>query len=291
MLPRVANIPPWISKPKDPIFKKVGIRTYKYVDDELNSSKVNMRKATMLTDENGNSFKEIVDLSTQRLLQHIASNAEERGMKINAKKTGLMLVSAATSFEARVRIQLNGETIEGTDSLKVLGVTIDKDATFKSHVDSLASKMRSKTWSLAKLKRKGLSEKDLIRTYKALIRPTVEYASPAWHSSLTSSQSAQLERQQSQALKNIFGPGMSAAKMRSRAGLDLLCQRREAAAKKFATKCILNPRCADWFPQRSRPNYARRMSVNYPTYKEQTARTDRHRNTPKNFLIRKLNEK
>ena len=52
-------------------------------------------------------------------------------MSINAKKTGLMLVSAATSFEPRVKIQLDGQTISGTDSMKILRVTIDNDATFR----------------------------------------------------------------------------------------------------------------------------------------------------------------
>ena len=72
-----------------------------------------------------------VDLRTQSLLNHIATNAQERRMSINAKKTGLMLVSAATSFEPRVKIQLDGQTISGTDSMKILRVTIDNDATFR----------------------------------------------------------------------------------------------------------------------------------------------------------------
>ena len=289
LLPGVANVPHWIQKPKDPIFNEGSIKTLKYVDDEINCNKVNMRKARLLI-EDGVFFKEIVDLRTQRLLQHIADCAENRGMVINAKKTGLMLVSAATSFEARVRVQLGNETIKGSDHLKILGVTLDSDATFRSHAEALARRMRSRTWALSKLKKRGLGEKELVKAYKCLIRPTAEYASPAWHSCLTATQAASVERQQTQALKNIYGPGLSACKMRIRADVDLLSVRRERAAKKFALKNLNNPRCQSWFQQRNPPSYARRSNVSYPKYREETARTDRHRNTPKNFLIRKLNE-
>ena len=150
--------------------------------------------------------------------------------------------------------------------------------------------MRARSWTLSRLRKKGLPEQDLIRAYKCLIRPTMEYASPAWHSMLSATQAADLERQQSQSLRNIFGPGMSANKMRLKAGLDTLAVRRDKAAKKFATKALTNPRTSGWFPLRTNPVYARRAGVNYPVYKEEAARTDRHRNSPKNFFTRKLNE-
>ena len=54
--------------------------------------------------------------------------------------------------------------------------------------------------------------KDLVQAYKSTIRPAAEYASPVWHSSTNVSQSEFLERQQTQALKNIYGVGTSAKK-------------------------------------------------------------------------------
>ena len=61
----------------------------------------------------------------------------------------------------------------------------------------------------------------------------------------------ELERQQNQALKHIYGQGMSAAKMREKAGIQTLKSRREAATIKFAEKSLSNPRVAHWFPLRS----------------------------------------
>ena len=78
--------------------------------------------------------------------------------------------------------------------------------------------------------------------------------------------------------------------MREKAGLDLLSTRRENAVKKFAVKCLANPRCENWFKDRGFPSYPRRTGVNYPRFIEESARTDRHRNNPKNYIVRKLNQ-
>ena len=211
-------------------------------------------------------------------------------MAINAAKTGLMLVSAASSFEAWTRLTLGDETVTGKASMKILGVTLDHDASFKTHITKLSARLRSETWALCKLRKKGLSEDKLVRTYKNLIRPTVEYACPAWHSCLTAAQAAQLEKQQTQALKNIFGYKISAAKLRMKADVDLLSKRREAATKKFAIKSLTNSRSRSWFVRRRDSVYPRRTVAAYPTYREDQARTDRHRNNPKNYLVRKANE-
>ena len=136
----------------------------------------------------------------------------------------------------------------------------------------------------------GLTEEKLVRTYKTLIRPSVEYVAPAWHSMLTAAQASTIEQQQILALKNIFGYNLSAKKLRSKTEINLLSKRRETLVKKFVIKSLSNARCVGWFEKRNVPRYSRRSGVNYPTYKESPARTDRHRNTPMNYIIRKLNE-
>ena len=201
-----------------------------------------------------------------------------------------MLASAAISFEPRTSLKVSNKTIKGSESLKIVGVTINSDFSFRDHVENIAAKTRAKTWALSKLKKKGLSEQKQIRAYSTLIRPSLEYAAPAWHSLLTAGQAAELEKQQTQALKNIFGPSISAKKMRDKADLETLSKRREDISLRFAKKGLGNPRCSHWFEERRIPVYARQAGVVYPRYKEDAARTDQHRNTPKNYLIRKLNQ-
>ena len=199
-------------------------------------------------------------------------------------------MSAATSFDNRVQVTVQGEVVTGTNTMCILGLKLDRDCSFKSHVQCLKSKLRSKTWALRKLRKRGLDEDKLIHAYKTLIRPSVEYLAPVWSPMITAEQAELLERQQVQALKNIYGPGLSANKMRVKACVDRLSTRRKTLCLSFATKAVSNPRSSHWFKPREKPLYARREGVTCPIYREHAARTDRHKNSPKNNLIRLLNE-
>ena len=66
------HAPPWILRAKDPRIKDRGICSYKFVDDSVNTSPVNMRSAALLENE-GELFKQIKDKRTESLLHHIAS--------------------------------------------------------------------------------------------------------------------------------------------------------------------------------------------------------------------------
>ena len=167
---------------------------------------------------------------------------------------------------------------------------MDSNCTFRTHTQNLVKNIRKKSWALTKLKSAGLTEQQLLNAYKGLIRLTVEYVVPAWHSLITAQQAAQLEKQQTLALRRIYGHGMSAAKMRQKSGIELLSSRRKKNCLNFAEKNLSNQRCAHWFIKRPAPSYARRLSTSYPEFKEPTARTDRFRNSPRNYLIRLLNE-
>lgn len=52
-----------------------------------------------------------------------------------------------------------------------------------------------------------------------MIRPIAEYACVAFHSSYSDAQDERIERLQDHALKCIFGPGISARRMREMAGV------------------------------------------------------------------------
>ena len=100
---------------------------------------------------------------------------------------------------------------------------------------------------------------------------------------ITSEQEADFERQQLLALKHIYGQDLSAAKVREKAGVDLLSKRRERACLTFARKCIDNKRCKDWVGERSSPLYARILGADNRRYLEPITRTDRHFNSSINY--------
>ena len=192
-----------------------------------------------------------------------------------------MCVTAATSFDCKIQVDLQGEQVTGTNKMKILGIELDADCSFKSHIRTLRSRLRSKTWVLSRLRKRGLDCDKLVKVYKTLIRPSVEYLAPVWSSMITAEQAESLERQQIQALKNIYGPNISANKLRTRAGIDRLSERRRNLSLSFANKCLTNPRTAHWFVERPLPIYSR--------YHEETVRMDRHRCSPLNHLRKLLN--
>ena len=161
--------------------------------------------------------------------------------------------------------------------------------TVDAHVDNIKKKFRSRTWALRNLKRKGMSEEGLVRVYTTTIRPTVEYASAIWHPMISVKQSLLLERQQTQALRNIFGNNLSARQLRAKAAVPLLEDRRKNACIKLAQKSLQSDRFSDWFPRRDHSRYSQRHGVNYNRFEEEQARTERYRNCPINYMRRIMN--
>ena len=123
--------------------------------------------------------------------------------------------------------------------------------------------------------------------YKTRIRPAVEMNAPVMFAMMNAEQSEKLERQQVNALRCIFGYGISAQKMRERAGVELLLVRRRAMAENFARKTVKSDRFKDWYPLREGIGNERRRGTDHRKFKEEYARTDRRRNSPL-FVLRRL---
>ena len=127
----------------------------------------------------------------------------------------------------------------------------------------MIKKLRSKSWSLRALRKSGFTNEELVRVYTSKPRPSAEYVSPVWHPQITKEQENAFERQQTQALRNIYGYDISAEKMRKKAGIPLLKDCRREACKKFAENCIKSDRFSGWFPTREESARGRREGAEY----------------------------
>ena len=287
LLPRAVNSPPWLRKPKEQSWRNRTPVDFKFIDDGVNASAINMKTVAMYEDH-GQNVKLAHPVKAEAILGHISARATTRGMKVNGSKTSLMLVTAATSYRARAEIKdTEGTTIKSSKNAKYLGVTLDSDCTFSAHVENVKKRVRSRAWTLNALKQNGFTDEDLIRIYCTYVRPIAEYASVAWGTMISQEQSNMLEKQQSQALKNIYGLGISGQKMRERAGVDTLQERRKKALEKFAKKSLDNPRFSDWFKERPIPERNHRETRR--KYEEPIVRTERYWNSPLNAMRRCLN--
>ncbi|KAI8512044.1 hypothetical protein Bbelb_111440 [Branchiostoma belcheri] len=89
--------------------------------------------------------------------------------------------------------------------MKILGVFLQANLRWNSHVDSICCKSSQRLFLLRKLKHFHISSEDLVTVYMSYIRPVLEYAAPVWHSGLTTELSNKIEKIQRRAVRIIMG--------------------------------------------------------------------------------------
>ena len=135
-------------------------------------------------------------------------------------------------------IYIDGSPVQSVSSFKLLGVLLREDLSWCDHVDYVIKKANSRLYALRKLKKAGLSDKDLVTIYSSFIRSRIEYASPAW-STLTQGQSDLIESIQRRALR-ILLPEMSYQDALNYTGLKKLSTRRHNSCEQFIRKLKLD---------------------------------------------------
>ena len=95
-------------------------------------------------------------------------------LNLNILKTQAKVIGPS-SYEFEFKRAAN--EIEVTDSLKILGVTLDRKLTFRSHIKDQLRKACAKAAALRRLRR-FVPQDVMIRLYKAYILPHLEYCSP-----------------------------------------------------------------------------------------------------------------
>ena len=80
---------------------------------------------------------------------------------------------------------MTGNLVQQVTQYKLLGVTINAALKWDDHVNATTSKAAKRLWFLKTLKRAGIAKEDLAYFFQAVVRPILDYACPAWHTSLT----------------------------------------------------------------------------------------------------------
>ena len=115
------------------------------------------------------------------------------------------MVMGPTSLTAGLPLlTVDSGTIERVNSFKLLGVFLDANFSWTTHVDTIVSKASSRLYFLKQLKRAGVPHIQLLHFYLAVIRPLLEYAAPLWHHLLNKSQSEKIEAIQRRAIRIIY---------------------------------------------------------------------------------------
>lgn len=155
-------------------------------------------------------------VQAQNIFRHMVRRAEQIGMVVNTDKTAIMSISDFLSYKAEAYILDDDQKrLASMDTMKALGVLLSSKPNIDAQVEHIKKSFRSRFWMLRNLKANGFSVNELVTVYKTLLRPVADYACIVYHSSLTDQQDEELEGLQSMALKCIYGPRISARRMRS----------------------------------------------------------------------------
>ena len=99
-------------------------------------------------------------------------------------------------------VAFNSQTIPVNNDKNILGVTIDRDWTFRQHTQDINAKAKSRLHVMAL---SATSKESLTALYKQFVRPVLTYASSVWQPDLTQSHMQVLQRTQNSALRIATG--------------------------------------------------------------------------------------
>jgi len=169
-------------------------------------------------------------------LTAVAQWIENNGLKLNVSKTNLLVLSPRR-VEASMSISINGESVRQQQHVKYLGVTVNKELNFKSHIANI----RRCFAGLAILRRnmKFLPSNSRKMLYKAFIMSHLDYCQVLYNP-CSRVLCEHLERIQNYAMRLITGnlPRTSSAPLHQNLGLTTLRARRQIATI-IQVKCCL----------------------------------------------------
>ena len=212
--------------------------------------------------------------------------AFENGMKINPKKTKLILFNPSKKIDFMPKFPFNEENIEVVEKTKLLGLVISNDLSWASNTENMVTRCNKKLWMLRRLKRLGASMEDLLDVYRKQILSILEYAVPVWHSSLTGHQRLELERVQKSTFSIILGDQYRSYRSALKyLNMETLHTRRIKLCKKFAKKSSNSTKFSHWFKIRNRIFNTRQNQK----YCQVFSRTARYERSPIPYLTSLLN--
>ena len=217
-----------------------------YIDDFNVVEKIRTTAAICHVTTNRTAY-EVHSPESEKLFHDVKREAEDIGMIVNDSKTQLLCIHPSGKH-MNSYIRAGGETLKSRDTLKILGFTFGQTPDASANTAMIVRKFIPHLWSLWYLKKAGMSQNDMLFTYKSVIRPVLDFAATAYHTLLTQEQSMAIERLQLRAMKAIFGANVSYRTVVESGKIDLLYDRREKSLRNFAIKASKLERCTDWFP-------------------------------------------
>ena len=162
---------------------------------------------------------------------------QQNYLQINASKTQAMAIGPASY---RYNFSVDNNEVDANDTLKILGVTLDRRLNFVTRVSEQVKKACVKASVLQRIRR-FLPLDVMCRVYKAYILPHLEYCCPLLLG-VGRGQVKKLEDTNNYILRTILGYGKHTPynHLLNMAGIRMLEERRKFQALVLVYKCIHN---------------------------------------------------
>ena len=220
-------------------------------------------------------------------LQKVEDYANVNDMKLNYKKTKIIIFNPCTSIDFMPEISMKNNHLEVVSEIKLLGLTIRLDLKWTTNTDNSIRKANRRLWILRRLKNLGAQEADLVEVFTKQIRCVLELAVPAWQPSLTKEEKVNLERVQKSACHIILGKAyQSYTNALEYLGLDTLENRRIKLCYNFALKSEKHIKFKSWYKPAKKYINTR---LNSNKYCDVRANHTRFAKSPLSYLTRILN--
>lgn len=128
------------------------------------------------------AFEEVISPIMRNALRIVEEWCDESGLTVNPEKTGLMLFTRKRKLRAFTRPKLLGVTLELTDKVKYLGVILDRELSWREHIQQRTKKALKVFWQCRTAfgKTWGLKPSVLYWMYRSIVRPILTYGCLVW---------------------------------------------------------------------------------------------------------------
>ena len=220
-------------------------------------------------------------------INEIKDYSDENEMKMNLGKTKFMLFNPTLKYDFVPNLEVNNTKLETMEEMKLLGLRIRNDLSWKSNTKSMVQRAYQKLWMIKRLKRQGANLDDLTDIYVKQVRSILEFGVPVWNSGLTQEEMSDIERVQKSFLYIVLGDDfLDYENALSESNLEMLSSRRTKLCKSFALKTSKHIKHHHWFVKTEPGPFTRSEK---PAFKPPLCRLTRLKKSPIPYLTSLLN--
>ncbi|KXJ08826.1 putative RNA-directed DNA polymerase from transposon X-element [Exaiptasia diaphana] len=179
-------------------------------------------------------------------MHHLESWATENKMELNAKKTKEMWISFKKSGNQPPPLRINNVELERVEEFKLLGVIVQDDLKWNSHISYIVSKASKRIHLVRECRKAHLPVEVGLTTYTTKIRTLLDYACSIW-GGLPQYLAMELQTVQDRCLRILALPKDT---------LEPLDKRRDEFTKKDIERIIKNKNLNHLLQQSTKVNHS-----------------------------------